>query len=176
MARLWPFLFLTLAASAQPIIIDTDCGSDDLMAIAFLLAHPTVRIEAVTVANGLVHVDAGARNIVRLLELAGRKDIPVFAGRAAPLRGHNEFPAEWRKTSDELPGVTLPRATRQVERKPAADYLMERLRDKPRAVTMKLLRSSCTTYFFARRYQRAKSSCSRGKAMMFSMSSSESAA
>jgi inosine-uridine nucleoside N-ribohydrolase len=52
MARLWPLLFLTLGASAQPLIIDTDGGSDDLMAIAFLLAHPTVRIEAITVANG----------------------------------------------------------------------------------------------------------------------------
>jgi pyrimidine-specific ribonucleoside hydrolase len=131
MARLWPLLFLTLGASAQPLIIDTDGGSDDLMAISFLLAHPTVRIEAITVVNGLVHVDAGARNMVRLLELAGRKDIPVFAGRGTPLRGHNEFPAEWRKTSDDLPGVTLPSASRKPEIKRAADYLVERLKQSP---------------------------------------------
>lgn len=98
------------------------------MAIAFLLAHPSVNIEAITIANGLVHVDAGARNMVRLLELSGRRNVPVFAGRAAPLRGSAEFPAEWRHIADELPGVTLPATTRQPEAKRAADYLLGQLR------------------------------------------------
>ena len=119
------------AATAQnlPLIVDTDAGSDDLMAIAFLMAHPSVRIEAMTIANGLAHVDAGARNLARLAELAGRKDTLVFAGRSTPLRGNAEFPAPWRRISDELPGVTLPAASRQLERRGAADYLVERLRD-----------------------------------------------
>ena len=133
-------IFAVLSATAQPqpnsIIIDTDAGSDDLMAIAFLLAHPTIRIEAITIANGLAHVDAGASNLTRLLELSGRKDVPVFAGRSTPLRGAAEFPAEWRKTSDELPGVTLPAASRQPEPKRAADYFVERLRDHAHPVRM----------------------------------------
>ena len=124
-------LCLALAAQAQhPIVIDTDAGSDDLMAIAYLLSHPGIRIEAIMVVNGLAHPDAGAKNIVRLLDLAGRKDIPVFAGRSTPLQGKAEFPAEWRKTSDDLPGVTLPASSRQPVSKPAADYLIERLRDQ----------------------------------------------
>jgi len=98
------------------------------MAIAFLLAHPAVKIEAITVANGLVHVDAGARNLLRLLELGGRTNVPVFIGRGTPLRGDAEFPAEWRRISDELPGVGLPATSRQPEPKRAADYLVERLR------------------------------------------------
>jgi len=122
------------AAQTNAIIIDTDAGSDDLMAIAFLLAHPSVHVEAITIANGLAHVDAGARNLVRLLELSGRRDVPVFAGRSTPLRGHAEFPAEWRKTSDELPDVTLPAATRQPEPKPAAGYFLKRLQDRSHAV------------------------------------------
>src|SRR5712692_3712254 len=101
-------LGVTAQAQTNSVIIDTDAGSDDLMAIAFLLAHPSVRIEAITIANGLAHVDAGARNMAGLLELSGRQDVPVFAGRSTPLRGTAEFPAEWRKTSDELPGVSLP--------------------------------------------------------------------
>ena len=124
----------TLRAQSYPIIIDTDAGSDDLMAISFLLSDPGVRIEAVTIANGLVHVDAGARNLLRLLDLAGRKNVPVFAGRPAPLRGTAEFPAEWRKLADELPGVTLPPLARQPEKQRAADYLVERLRDHERLV------------------------------------------
>jgi inosine-uridine nucleoside N-ribohydrolase len=125
---------LTCAAQPRPIVIDTDVGSDDLMAIAFLLAQPAVRIEAITVANGLAHVDAGARNAVRLLELAGRRDVPVFAGRSAPLKGDAEFPAEWRRISDELPGVKLPAASRQPESRRAADFLIERLKDNNRPV------------------------------------------
>ena len=116
-------------AWTQPVLIDTDAGSDDFMAIAFLLSHPSVRIEAITVANGIAHVEAGARNLVRLLELAGRREIPVFAGRSAALRGKAEFPAEWRRISDELPGVTLPNATRQPQTLRAADYLIERLKN-----------------------------------------------
>jgi pyrimidine-specific ribonucleoside hydrolase len=129
-------LFAASVAVAQqpPIVIDTDAGSDDLMAIAFLLAQPSVRIEAITVVNGLVHPQAGARNIARLLELAGRSEIPVFAGRDQPLRGTAEFPAEWRRTSDELPGVKLPALSHKVEARPAAEYLIERLRQRNRPV------------------------------------------
>ena len=50
---------------------------------------------------------------MRLLELAGRTGCPVFLGRETPLSGSAEFPAEWRAHSDELPGVTLPEATRR---------------------------------------------------------------
>src|SRR5260370_32181388 len=126
MASLRLILLSALALSAQvqtPLIIDTDAGSDDLMAITFLLSHPTLRIEAITTANGLAHVDAGARNIVRLLDLSGRKNVPVFAGRPTPLKGNAEFPAEWRKVSDDLPGVTLPITGRQSDAERPADYL-----------------------------------------------------
>lgn len=121
-------------AQQRPIIIDTDAGSDDLMAIAFLLSQPGVRIEAVTVVNGLAHPEAGARNIARLLELAGRQEIPVFAGRNEPLRGKAEFPTVWRRTSDELPGVKLPALTHKLEERPAVDYLAERLQQTGRPV------------------------------------------
>jgi len=113
----------------RPILIDTDAGSDDFLAISFLLSHPEVRIDAITVANGLAHVDAGARNLTRLVELSGRANLPVFAGRATPLKGNAEFPREWRKISDELPGVDLPVTARRPEAKPAADFLIEHLRD-----------------------------------------------
>jgi inosine-uridine nucleoside N-ribohydrolase len=127
------FLCVAVAQSA-PILIDTDAGSDDFMAVALLLSHPTVTIDAITVVNGLAHVDAGARNMGRLLDLAGRKRIPVFAGRDKPLRGNAEFPPEWRKISDDLPGVALPPASRPPETKHAADYLVERLKNAPTPV------------------------------------------
>jgi pyrimidine-specific ribonucleoside hydrolase len=124
-------VFLVTAATAQvpPVLVDTDAGSDDLIAIALLLARQDLRIEAITVANGLAHVRPGARNIARLLELAGRRDIPVYVGRPQPLQGHAAFPAPWRRDSDRLPGVHLPTATRGPEAMSAARFLATRLSD-----------------------------------------------
>jgi pyrimidine-specific ribonucleoside hydrolase len=126
-------LLMGVAAWAQttPILIDTDAGSDDFMAVALLLSDRSVTIDAITIANGLAHVGPGARNMGRLLDLAGRGRVPVFAGKDTPLRGTAEFPAEWRKIADDLPGVDLPAASRAPESKPAAAYLVKRLRRGP---------------------------------------------
>jgi len=118
------------AADLAPIVIDTDCGGDDLMAIAFLLARRDVRIEAVTIANGLAHVRPGAENVLRLLELGGHEDVPVYLGRETPLHGHAAFPEVWRKGADAALG---PRAARHTPQKQsAADYLAARLRERSR--------------------------------------------
>jgi pyrimidine-specific ribonucleoside hydrolase len=113
----------------RAVIIDTDAGADDLMAIAFLLSRPDIHVEAITIVNATAHVPAGGRNVLRLLALAGRSDIPVFLGRETPLSGSQEFPAEWRRVADELPGITLPETNRSPEPRPAADYLLKRLLD-----------------------------------------------
>lgn len=136
-AMLLPFLSL-LAWSAPPrnLIIDTDAGSDDLMAIAFLLARPDVNIEAITIVNGLAHVPAGGANVLRLLELAGRPAIPVYLGRATPLSGTNEFPEVWRTMSDQLPHVQLPSTQRTSGKLPAAAYLRERLGNARKPVSI----------------------------------------
>jgi pyrimidine-specific ribonucleoside hydrolase len=126
-----------LAAQAQPrpsplrraVIVDTDAGADDLMAIAFLLSRPDIHVEAITVVNGTAHVQAGGRNVLRLLALAGRNDIPVFLGRENPLSGSHEFPAELRRASDELTGIVLPEPKRSVDPRDAPDYLLKRLLD-----------------------------------------------
>jgi pyrimidine-specific ribonucleoside hydrolase len=123
-------------AQPYPLIIDTDVGVDDLMAIAFLLASPDVPIEAITIGTGLAHTGAGADNVLRLLALAGRDDIPVYVGRSTPLAGDRAFPDEWRALSDELPGVHLPNARRAAETRPAADFLADRLSSVQRPVAV----------------------------------------
>jgi pyrimidine-specific ribonucleoside hydrolase len=129
-------LFFAVLAPAQTpnLIIDTDAGSDDILAISYLLSHPSVHIDAITIANGLAHVDAGARNLAKLVEVSGRPNVPVFAGRPTPLKGSAEFPREWRKLADELPGVKLPSSSRTPSPKAAADYLIEHLKDKKHVV------------------------------------------
>jgi pyrimidine-specific ribonucleoside hydrolase len=126
-----------LTAQAKPrvsplrraVIVDTDAGVDDLVAIAFLLSRPDIHVEAITIVNGMAHISAGGRNVLRLLALAGHNDIPVFLGRDSPLSGSQEFPEAWRRDSDELPGITLPEAVRLPESRSASDYLLKRLLD-----------------------------------------------
>jgi purine nucleosidase/pyrimidine-specific ribonucleoside hydrolase len=123
-------------AAQTPVIIDTDAGSDDLMAIAFLLSRKDVKIEAITIVDGLAHVPAGAANVLRLLQLAGATGVPVYSGSEEPLERTAPFPAEWRRTSDTLPGVKLPSARRKSERRRAADFLVERLAATGRPVSI----------------------------------------
>ena len=123
----------------RTVIVDTDAGSDDLMAIAFLLSRPDIHVEAITVVNGMAHVPAAGRNVLRLLELAGRRDVPVFLGKETPLSGNAQFPPEWRRAADELSGATLPDAHRAIELRPADDYLSKRLGDAAHPVQVLLL-------------------------------------
>jgi pyrimidine-specific ribonucleoside hydrolase len=90
---------LTASATA-PVVIDTDMGSDDVMAISFLLSHREVPIEAITVVNGLCHVPAGAANARRLVAASGRNEVRVLEGRETPLQLTANFPDAWRIKSD----------------------------------------------------------------------------
>ncbi len=78
------------------LIVDTDVGFDDVLAITYLLACPTVTIEAFTVVNGISDVDEGAELLLLLQEKAGIRPIPVYQGQRQPMSGSNQFPAEWR--------------------------------------------------------------------------------
>lgn len=132
----WVWIVAVVAAQPPPraVIVDTDAGHDDLMAIAYLLARADVRIEAITIAYGLAHQGPGARNVLRLLDLAGRTGVPVYLGRETPRGAHNPFPADWRTRSDEMAGVSLPPSLRSPERRSAVDFLVERLGDPSRPV------------------------------------------
>ena len=132
------YVWFAPALAAQPrsrtVIVDTDAGPDDLMAIAYLLARVDVRLEAITIAYGLAHQAPGARNVLRLLDLAGRNDVPVYLGRETPRGAHNSYPEEWRTRSDSVNGLSLPASPRSPERRSAAEFLAERLNDASRPV------------------------------------------
>ena len=66
---------------ATPVIVDTDMGFDDWMAILYLLNNPAVDVKAITVdCAGETYCPSGAINATRLMEVAGRTQIPVFYG------------------------------------------------------------------------------------------------
>lgn len=127
-------LFLLIACigwtqSQIPVIVDTDAGADDLIALLWLTRQPGIRIEAVTVAQGLAHPVAGAESVLRLLEAGGLTSIPVYIGTDHPFRGDSAFPADWRKAADQLLRDEFPQARRRPEAKPAAQFLAVRLMD-----------------------------------------------
>ena len=74
-------------ASGKPrrIIIDTDPGIDDAMAIFLALRSPELQVEAITPVCGNVPLELTLPNALRLVEIAGRTDIPVAAGASHPL-------------------------------------------------------------------------------------------
>ena len=69
----------------RPIIIDTDPGQDDAVAILLALASPELQVEAITTVAGNVPLPLTSRNALKMVELAGRTDVPVYAGCDGPL-------------------------------------------------------------------------------------------
>jgi inosine-uridine nucleoside N-ribohydrolase len=82
-------------ADARPIVVDTDLAGDDLVALAFVLQRPDVRVEAVTIAGtGVVGCDPGADLVADLFHALRVPPVPVACGREDPAR---EWPEEWRE-------------------------------------------------------------------------------
>src|ERR1700732_582378 len=67
------------------VIIDTDPGVDDALALLLAMRSPEVKIEAITAVAGNVPLELTLPNALRMVEIAGRTDIPVAAGARAPL-------------------------------------------------------------------------------------------
>lgn len=132
-------IFLTACASApatpsasptmftgepRSVVVDTDMGPDDWMAILYLLQRPDVRVEAITVTGtGLAHCEAGVRHALELVTLAEAGEIPIACGRETPLAGHRVFPDEWRAGSDNLQGLKLPAASYAASTQSALELL-----------------------------------------------------
>lgn len=67
------------------IIIDTDPGIDDAMAIFYAMAAPELEVIGLTTVFGNVAVDTATTNALRLVEIAGRADVPVCRGASRSL-------------------------------------------------------------------------------------------
>lgn len=72
-------------ANKIPLLIDTDPGVDDALAILMALNDPDHDVVGLSIAAGNVGLEYTVRNALKLCEVAGRGDIPVFAGCASPL-------------------------------------------------------------------------------------------
>src|SRR6202050_3040308 len=73
-------MFTSAPGKPRRIIIDTDPGIDDAMAIFLALRSPELKVEAITPVAGNVPLELTLPNALRLVEIAGRTDVPVAAG------------------------------------------------------------------------------------------------
>ena len=111
---------------STPIVIDCDPGHDDAIAILLALASPEVELRGVTTVAGNQTLDKTTRNALKVLELAGRADIPVAAGADRPLRRELRTAANVHGESG-LDGPDLPEPASAPMAAHAADLLAELL-------------------------------------------------
>ncbi|RDD72316.1 nucleoside hydrolase [Paracoccus versutus] len=121
---------------ARKIIIDTDPGQDDAVAILLALASPEIEVLGLGAVAGNVPLHHTQRNARMVCELAGRPDLPVHAGCDAPLH-RKLITAEHVHGKTGLDGVTLPEPAMPLAPGHAVDFLIETLRrEKPGSVTL----------------------------------------
>jgi inosine-uridine nucleoside N-ribohydrolase/outer membrane protein assembly factor BamB len=121
----------------RPVVVDTDMGADDIMALVFLLEHPAVDVRAITVSGtGLVRCDSGVPNVLSLLEQLGAAEIPVACGSATPIAGNNSFPPAWRDDADGFYGLATGVGDRRTDDRPAAQLLVDIVDSSPEPVTV----------------------------------------
>ena len=112
------------ASMPRVMLVDTDVAADDLVALAFLVASPQVRLVGITVSGtGEAHCAAGVDVVLRLLGRLDAPDIPVACGRETPLSGTHAFPDAWREHVDGGSGLELEPRVRTPSESTAVDLI-----------------------------------------------------
>lgn len=117
--------------SARKIIIDTDPGQDDAVAILLALASPAeIEVLGITCVAGNVPLALTSKNARIICELAGRPDMPVYAGCDRPL-GRDLVTAEHVHGATGLNGPVLPDPVMPLQDQHAVDFIIDTLRREP---------------------------------------------
>ena len=116
----------------RKIIIDTDPGQDDAVAILLALASPELEVLGITAVCGNVPLALTERNARRICELAGRPEILVFAGATRPLF-RELVTAEQVHGKTGLNGPELPEPSMRLQDAHAVDFIIETLMTEERA-------------------------------------------
>lgn len=118
------------------IIIDTDPGIDDTMAIYFALRSPDIDVVGLTTVFGNVDVDLATINALKILEIAERTDIPVVKGARNPLTRIYSGPVPFIHGDDGQGNVHLPSPKSQAADGTAAQYIVEQVMGNPGEITL----------------------------------------
>ncbi|KQT44668.1 nucleoside hydrolase [Devosia sp. Leaf420] len=121
----------------RKIIIDTDPGQDDAVAILLALASPEdFEVVGVVAVAGNVGLHHNATNARKIVELAGRPDVPVYAGCSRPMR-RTLVTAEHVHGDTGLNGPDLPAPKIELQPQHGVDYIIDALMSaKPKSITL----------------------------------------
>jgi inosine-uridine nucleoside N-ribohydrolase len=117
------------------VIIDTDPGVDDALALLLAMRSPELKIEGITPVAGNVPLELGLPNALRMVEIAGRTDIPVAPGASAPLL-RRLVTATYAHGENGLGGAVFPEPKTKPIAEPAADFIGRIVRKYPGEVTL----------------------------------------
>jgi inosine-uridine nucleoside N-ribohydrolase len=120
---------------ATPLILDCDPGHDDAIALLLALASPELELLGVTTTYGNQTLEKTTANTLRVLELAGRTDVPVAAGAAAPLERELVVAAHVHGESG-LDGPALPPPSVEPVSADAVAWIAEAVAASPAPVTL----------------------------------------
>ncbi len=130
---------LSFAASSRgavrQVIIDTDPGTDDAMAIMLALTSPELDVRAITVVPGNVTAAQGLENALRMVSLADRCDIPVAGGAQHPLF-QKLVTAEFWHGKNGLANIELPHSKCKADPRFGPDLIIELVRAHPHEITL----------------------------------------
>jgi pyrimidine-specific ribonucleoside hydrolase len=122
-------------AKPLPLIIDSDPGLDDALAIACAVVRPEINLLAVTSVGGNADVHHCTENALRLLHLYGADDVPVAEGAVGPLAGPLERATEIHGEGG-LGNSKLPKAPRTAEPEGAVALMARILEASPEPVAI----------------------------------------
>ena len=131
-------LLLSVGGRAQEkrrVIIDTDPGTDDAMAIYLALNSPELQVEAFTVVPGNVVAKQGLENALKLVSVANRCDVPVAAGAQHPLM-QKTYTATYWHGKNGLADIELPVPKCKVDPRFAPDLIIELVHKYPHEITL----------------------------------------
>ena len=117
------------------VIIDTDPGTDDALAIFLALNSPELKVEALTPVAGNVPLELTLPNALRLLEIAGRAEIPVAAGANRPLV-RRLITATYAHGENGLGGVQFPEPTTKPVKETATQLIRRLVHESPHEINI----------------------------------------
>jgi purine nucleosidase len=124
-----------LAQTPERVIIDTDPGTDDALAILLALNSPEVKVEALTIVAGNVTEQMGLDNALKITSLAGRCDIPIAGGATIPLRAKLNIEPYWNGPGG-LGGAELPASKCKADTRFGPDLIIELVHKYPHQITL----------------------------------------
>jgi len=120
----------------RKIIIDTDPGVDDAMAIFYALSSPELDVVGLTTIFGNATTETTTYNALALLELAGRSDIPVARGADTPLVAPYGGPVDFVHGADGQGNAGIAAPTKSAVGQSAAEFIVRTVMAAPGEITL----------------------------------------